>query len=116
MIIFVIFSERGSGAWGLDWTWIWGLRSLEKECEEERVGMYLIYIYIRPCFPFFSFYSSSLWVEKQSINQSKPSPTNKQKKTYISIFIMKLSILAAWLSAVGTAQAFWVRPFYFTFP
>lgn len=42
MIIFVIFSERGSGAWGLDWTWIWGLRSLEKECEEERLGMYLI--------------------------------------------------------------------------
>lgn len=28
------------------WIWTWGLRSLEKKCEEERLGMYLIYIYI----------------------------------------------------------------------
>lgn len=45
--------------WGLGWTWIWtwGLRSLEKKkCEEERLGMYLIDIYIRPCFPFFLFF------------------------------------------------------------
>lgn len=33
------------GAW--IWTWIWGLRSLEKKkCEEERLGMYLIDIHI----------------------------------------------------------------------
>lgn len=24
------------------WIWTWGLRSLEKKCEEERLGMYLI--------------------------------------------------------------------------
>lgn len=92
--------------------WIWGLRSLERKCEEERLGMYLIDICIYKTLlslPFF--YSSSLWVEKQTNNQSI-----KQKKISISIFIMKLSILAAWLSAVGTAQAFWVRPFYFTLP
>lgn len=94
------------------WIWTWGLRSLEKKCEEEKVGGVDIHMYIRPCFPFFLFYSSSLWVEKQSINRNQVQQTSKRRD--IHIFIMKLSILAAWLSAVGTAQAFWVRPFYFT--
>lgn len=55
MIIFVIFSERGSGAQGRAWIWTWGLRSLEKKkCEEERLGVsiYIYQVYIRPCFPF----------------------------------------------------------------
>lgn len=52
MIIFVIFLSEEVVREA--WVWTWGLRSsLEKKCEEERLGMYLIYIYIRPCFPFF---------------------------------------------------------------
>lgn len=101
------------------WIWTWGLRSLEKkECEEERLGVYLIDIDVRYIYKtllsllFFLFFFSL--GRKQSIE----TKSNKQAKEdiYIYIFIMKLSILAAWLSAVGTAQAFWVRPFYFTLP
>lgn len=68
----------------------WGLRSLEKKCEEERLGMYLIDIHIGIyktllSLPFF--YSSSLWVEKQSINQSinrnQVQQTSKTRYLYL---------------------------------
>lgn len=70
------------------WIWTWGLRGLERECEEERLGVSIYigrYVYIRLCFPFLSFYSSSLWVEKQTINQSIETKSNKQTKQDIHL-------------------------------